>query len=233
MRADLWLLIVGSYLLGSVPAAYLVSRWVKGIDLRQYGSGTVSGSMVWEHVGPWAFLLVLALDVGKIIVPTWLALHLGFGQPAAAVAGLVAVVGHNWPLYLRLTGGRGVGGFVGMLLVLFPWGALWLVAFLAAGWMLGDSAPWLLASLLTLPLLGRYANGPDLIAPLTGAMIILTLIKRVEANRRPLPPPGPERLKVILRRLYLDRDIANHRDWLDRQPGEPPPESRPEGPEQG
>jgi hypothetical protein len=118
-----------------------------------------------------------------------------------------------------------------MLLVLYPWGALWLVAFLAVGWMLGDSAPWLLASLLTLPLLSHFAGGPDLIAPLAGVMIILSLIKRLEANRRPLPADSLERLKVILRRLYLDRDIADHREWIDRQPGGPPPKAEPEGSE--
>jgi hypothetical protein len=50
-------------------------------------------------------------------------------------------------------------------------------------------------------------------------MILITLAKRIEANRRPLPPPGAERLKVILRRAFLDRDIASHQEWIRRQPG--------------
>ena len=48
------LLIVGGYLLGSIPTAYLVGKWLKDLDLRRYGSGTVSGSMVFEHVAHWA-----------------------------------------------------------------------------------------------------------------------------------------------------------------------------------
>lgn len=219
MDVELVLLIIGSYLLGSIPAAYLLGRLVKGIDVRQYGSGTVSGSMVWEHVGRWAFVAVLLIDVGKIIVPTWLGVYLGLGKPVAALLGFAAIMGHNWPVFLGFTGGRGMGGYVGMLLVLFPWGALWIVALVAIGWRLGDSAPWCLASLLTLPLLGHFAGGPDMVAPLAGGMLLLALAKRLEANRRPLPPAGLERLKVILRRLYLDRDIANHQAWIDRKAG--------------
>jgi hypothetical protein len=52
-------------------------------------------------------------------------------------------------------------------------------------------------------------------------MVVLTLLKRLEANRRPLPPPGPERRRVILRRLVFDRDIASHEAWIHRRPEEP------------
>lgn len=214
------LLVAAGYLLGSIPAAYLFSKWTTGRDLRRYGSGTVSGSMVWEHVSRWAIVPVGLFDVGKTALPAWLGLQLGLGLPVAAVAGLAAVVGHNWPLYLRFTGGRGLGGFMGVLLVIFPWGFPWMLAFLAIGWRLGDSAPWALVSLATLPLLAHIVGGPGVVAPATGVMLLLTFAKRLEANRRPLPPPGPERLRVVLRRLFLDRDIASHADWIQRRPGE-------------
>ncbi|MGD9376141.1 MAG: hypothetical protein PVJ23_10195 [Anaerolineae bacterium] len=47
---------------------------------------------------------------------------------------------------------------------------------------------------------------------------MITLLKRLEANRRPLPPTGPERRRIIMRRLLLDRDLSNHKEWLQRQP---------------
>lgn len=225
------LLVIAGYLLGSIPAAYLVSKWAKGMDLRRYGSGTVSGSMVWEHVARWAIVPVGLFDLGKTALPAWLGLQLGLGLPVATAAGLAAVAGHNWPLYLRFTGGRGLGGFMGVLLVIFPWGFPWMLAFLAVGWLLGDSAPWALVSLVTLPLLAHIVGGSDIVAPATGAMLLLTFAKRVEANRRPLPPPGPERWRVVLRRLFLDRDIASHQDWIQRRPdddSEAPPDSAPE-----
>jgi glycerol-3-phosphate acyltransferase PlsY len=214
------LLIVAGYLLGSIPSAYLAGRWIKGLDLRHYGSGTVSGSMVWEHVARWVIVPVGLFDVGKTALPAWLGLQLGLGLPVAAAAGLAAVAGHNWPLYLRFIGGRGLGGFMGVLLVIFPWGFPWMLGFLAIGWRLGDSAPWALVSMVMLPLLAHLVGGPAVVAPTTGAMLLLTLVKRLEANRRPLPSPGAERRRVILRRLLLDRDIVSHRDWIQRQPGE-------------
>lgn len=214
------LLILGGYLLGSIPTAYLVSRWLKNLDLRRYGSGTVSGSMVYEHVAGWAVVPVGLFDMGKAALPAWLGLQGGLGVPVAAGAGMAAVAGHDWPVFLGFVGGRGLGSFMGILLVLFPWGFPWMLAFLAIGWLLGDSAPWALASLVTLPLLAYLTGGPAIVAALSGVMLLLTLTKRLEANRRPLPPPGRERRRVILRRLLLDRDIVSHADWIRRTPPE-------------
>jgi glycerol-3-phosphate acyltransferase PlsY len=212
------LLVVAGYLLGSIPTAYLASRWLKGRDLRRYGSGTVSGSMVFEHVARWAVVPVGLFDLFKAAFPAWLGLRLGLGTPVAAAAGMASVAGHNWPVFLRFTGGRGLGCFMGVLLVLFPWGFPWMLGFLTVGWLLGDSAPWALASLVLLPALSSLLGGSDVVAPACGAMLLLTLVKRLEANRRPLPLAGAERWRVILRRLILDRDIASHTDWIRQSP---------------
>ena len=217
------LLVLAGYLLGSIPTAYLAGKWLKRFDLRQYGSGTVSGSMVYEHVARWAVIPVGLFDIGKAALPAWLGLQMGLGPAVATAAGLAAVAGHNWPIFFHFTGGRGLGTFLGLLWVIFPWGFPWMLGFLAVGWLLGDSAPWALASLVTLPLFTYFVGGPDVVAPAAGAMLLLTLVKRLEANRRPLPPPGPERRKVILRRLFLDRDIASHKEWINRRPDKEPP----------
>lgn len=215
------MLIVGGYLLGSIPTAYLAGRWLGKLDLRHYGSGTVSGSMVYEHVARWAVVPVGLFDMAKAAFPAWLALQLGMGMPTAAAGGLAAVAGHNWPVFLRFTGGRGLGTFMGMLLPILPWGFPWMLAFLAVGWRLGDSAPWALSGIITLPLLSALIDDPGAVLPIAAGMLLLTLGKRLEANRRPLPRPGdPERLTVILRRVLFDRDIASHRDWIRRTPDE-------------
>ena len=220
------LLILGGYLLGSIPTAYLVGRLLAKRDLRRYGSGTVSGSMVYEHVARWAVVPVGLFDMAKAAFPAWLALYLEQGLPTAAAAGLAGVAGHNWPIFLRFTGGRGLGAFMGVLVVIFPWGFAWMLVFLAIGWRLGDSAPWALASLITLPIFSYLLDGPSVVAPATGVMLLLTLAKRLEANRRPLPSPGPERRRVILRRLLLDRDIASHSEWIRREPDDEPSSAR-------
>jgi glycerol-3-phosphate acyltransferase PlsY len=211
------LLILGAYLLGSIPSAYLAGKWIKGIDLRKYGSGTVSGSMVWEHVARWALFPVGIFDIFKAALPTWIGLQLGLGDGLAMAAGIAALVGHNWPIYLGFTGGRGLSPFLGAITVIFPWGFAWLLAFLAVGFFLGDSAPWALATLILLPLFNQVMNGPAVVNDAAVVMVILTIIKRLEANRRPLPTDQTERRKVLFRRVFLDRDIRSHQEWINRK----------------
>ena len=205
------------YLLGSIPTAFLAGKWIKGIDLREYGSGTVSGSMVYEHVGRFWVVPVGLFDVAKGAIPTWLALSLGYGEAVAALAGLAAAVGHNWPIFLKFTGGRGTSPYLGILLVLFPWGALWLLVFLGVGYALGDSAPFNLAGLVSMPLLVWRLDGLPVLYWTIGVMLLITLTKRLDANRRPLPPAGAERRKVIWLRLMFDRDIQDHKAWIHRR----------------
>ncbi|MGC8827678.1 MAG: glycerol-3-phosphate acyltransferase [Anaerolineae bacterium] len=210
-------LLIGSYLLGSIPTAYLFARWRKGIDLRQYGSGTVSGSMVWEHVARWGVAVVGLFDLGKAAFATWLGSHISL--PAAIAAGLAATIGHNWPVFLNFTGGRGLGCYMGMFLVIFPWGFPWMLGFLALGRLISrDSAPWALAALVSLPAFAWYMHQPPALIWGTVIMLILALIKRVEANRRPLPADPAERRRVLLYRLLLDRDIRDWHTWVRRTP---------------
>ena len=214
------LLILGGYLLGSIPTAYLAARATRHIDLRRYGSGTVSGSMVYEHVSHGMIVPVGLIDIAKAAIPTWLALEMGMGETISSLVGLAAVAGHNWPIYLGFTGGRGISPFLGMLIILLPWGFPWMLVFLAIGFLLGDSAPWTLFSLISMPFLIAWLKAPPILYLTVAGMLILTLIKRLEANLRPLPPPGPDRWRVIIRRLLLDRDILDHKEWIHRKPNQ-------------
>ena len=211
------LFILLGYLMGSIPTAYIAGKASKGIDLRQYGSGTVSGSMVWEHVGRWIIVPVGLFDIAKAAFPTWLAVRSGLGPVIAILTGLSAVAGHNWPIFLNFTGGRGLSPMLGMLLVFFPPGVIWLLIFLAIG-RLYEPPLLALLGLATLPLFSQWMGGPDYISVVALAMLILTFLKRLEANRRPLPENAADRRQVLLRRLFLDRDIANHEEWIRRTP---------------
>ena len=214
------LMVLFAYLLGSIPSGYLAGKWIKGIDLREYGSGTVSGSMVWEHVAKWAVFPVGIFDIFKGALPTWLSLKLGLSEQAAMVVGLAAVVGHNWPIYLNFQGGRGLSPFLGELFVLFPLGMLILLIGLGIGNRLKSPAVPLFTIIL-LPVFAALFDGPESMLWLALGMTAITILKRLEANGRPLPEDPQERHEVILRRIFLDRDIQDHEEWIRREPESP------------
>lgn len=213
-------IILFGYLLGSIPTAYLVGRALRGIDLRRYGSGTVSGTAVYYHVARPLVVAVGLFDIAKGALPTWLALRWDLGLPVAVVAGLAAVVGHNWPVFLGFVGGRGIGTFLGVLLVLFPWGFPWLLAWLALGRLARATAIGALLGLVSLPFLMRWMDQPSPVVLASVAMVVLTVVKRLEANRLPLPDDPAERRRVLWRRLWMDRDVARNEEWVHRVPGE-------------
>ena len=109
-----------SYLLGSVPWGYLLLRWRLGVDIREYGSGRTGMSNVLRTGGGKAAGLVLALDVAKGVLVVMLA-RVVIGATAAEVAaGLFALVGHNWPVFLQFRGGRGILTGLGGLSMMAP-----------------------------------------------------------------------------------------------------------------
>lgn len=111
---------IGGYLLGSIPFALLVTRWLRGVDLRSTGSGHAGATNVLRTAGPLAGLLVVVLDGGKGVLV--IALAAPWGPAAGAVAALAVVSGHCWPLFTGFRGGMGVATTGGVLLALWPLG---------------------------------------------------------------------------------------------------------------
>ncbi len=121
MTIFLWLgLIALAYLAGAVPFALIVGRLLRGIDIRQHGSGNVGATNVLRTVGIGPSLVVFAFDFAKGAFPVWLALQLSGSLLAATLCALAAVAGHNWSVYIRFTGGKGVTTSLGALYVLSP-----------------------------------------------------------------------------------------------------------------
>jgi len=112
--------IVCGYLLGSIPSAYLAARIKKGIDIRNVGSRTVGALNVYYEVGLAAGILVLLVDIGKGIAAVLLARWLGVDLVFQLLAGLAAVLGHIFPVFLKFNGGRGGATTIGVLLILLP-----------------------------------------------------------------------------------------------------------------
>lgn len=129
-------IVAASYLLGAVPFGYLIGRWAKGIDIRQHGSGNIGATNLGRTVGWKWFPLALALDFAKGALPVALVSHGGLPleaaplavQETAACAGLAAMLGHLFSVYLGFKGGKGVATGAGVIGVLLPWPTLFACA---------------------------------------------------------------------------------------------------------
>jgi glycerol-3-phosphate acyltransferase PlsY len=117
-------LVLGAYLVGAAPTGLLLIRLLRGVDLRRYGSGNVGATNVFRVAGLPLAVLVLLLDMAKGALPVLLAGRWAPTPVAAALAGAAAIAGHNWSVFLRLGGGKGVATTFGVLAVLSPWAAL-------------------------------------------------------------------------------------------------------------
>lgn len=111
-------LILLSYVVGSVPAGYMVVRASRGMDVRRYGSGNVGAINVLRAAGPVAAVCVMAIDIAKGAVPVVVAQALGAPAGVVMACALVAIIGHNWSVFLGFNGGKGVATTLGAVLAL-------------------------------------------------------------------------------------------------------------------
>ncbi len=127
-----WLLLLVSYLLGSIPFAYLIARAGRGVDLLHVGSGNPGATNVLRVAGPGAAVVVLALDVGKGYLPILVGKTLDVSPWFLGGMGLSAVLGHAFSVFLRFRGGKGVATAAGVFAaVSLPAVAVSLVIFVA------------------------------------------------------------------------------------------------------
>ena len=122
MIANYLLVIPIAYLLGSIPSGYLAARWLAGIDIREHGSGSTGATNVLRHVGKTPALIVFIVDVFKGSAAVLVAKQLlgGDAHGWLVAAGLLALAGHIWPIWLKGKGGKAVATGLGMLLGLLP-----------------------------------------------------------------------------------------------------------------
>jgi glycerol-3-phosphate acyltransferase PlsY len=117
------LLCVGAYVAGSIPFGPVIAR-AKGVDLRTVGSGNIGATNVARALGKGWAIVVLLLDAAKGFVPVALGKHLGLRPQQVALAGLAAIVGHMFTVFLRGRGGKGVATSLGVAFALSPLAAL-------------------------------------------------------------------------------------------------------------
>ena len=124
---ELIILLIISYLTGSLPTSIIISRGAKNIDIRDHGSGNAGATNVYRVLG-WKYaLIVLFLDIFKAWLPTAIyatKIFQGISIPDIGfiqiLCGFSAVFGHTYPIFAGFKGGKGVGSLIGVLLALFP-----------------------------------------------------------------------------------------------------------------
>ena len=167
------------YLLGSIPSGYLAGRWCKGLDLRELGSGSTGATNVLRQVGKGPALVVFVIDVSKgaaaVVLASAITQGHTFGDWVEVMAGLTALTGHIWPVWLGFKGGKAVATGFGMFL-----GLAWPVGLACFGVFLATLSLSRMVSLssvvgaISLPLLMAAGDGSN--ADLTVALLAMALV---------------------------------------------------------
>ncbi|MDD4910012.1 MAG: glycerol-3-phosphate 1-O-acyltransferase PlsY [Candidatus Omnitrophica bacterium] len=208
--SKVFLAVIISYLIGSIPTAYIFGRLVKGVDIREYGSGNVGATNAFRVLGKLPGAIVLLLDIFKgLFVVVFLA---GYLMPSAdilsantfrIVTGICAISGHNWTIFLNFKGGKGVAASLGVLIgicVMNP--SLWIVIGLS---LLVWLTVFLLSRIISLSSIAASAALPVFTALFKSSpeLLILSLLLcalslwRHKANIKRLIEGSEPRLKTL------------------------------------
>jgi glycerol-3-phosphate acyltransferase PlsY len=216
------LLIIAAYLLGSIPVSYLVGK-SRGVDLRKHGTQQVGGGNLWRTASKRLGLTVGMWDFFKGMLMVLVAWRLDLDAGQQLAVGLGAVVGHNWPVFLRFHGGRGIATCLGIIIILpfvndiTPWAS---VAFFAAAILTiiftHRSPVPILIGMLMLPIVSAIFQ--ESLSVIMGflAMALIVIIKRLTAQ-----PATEARTigmgRLLWNRLLYDRDIGDRKTWVQRK----------------
>jgi len=191
-----------AYLLGSIPTGYLVAR-ARGVDIRSAGSGNIGATNALRVLGKGWGMLVLLADFAKglaacLVVPAGmiLLLNLSSVDRSTAALGLVAavctVLGHNFPVWLRFKGGKGIATTAGALAALVPWAlliglAVWIILFAATRYVSLGS----LAAAVAIPVATWFTTSNRTLTCVTTALGVMAIFKHRSNIQRLLAGTEP------------------------------------------
>lgn len=112
----IFLYFIISYLIGSIPGGYMVAKLSKGIDIRKYGSGNAGTTNVLRVLGKKYAIITFIFDAAKGLLVVSILAGLGYAPIYVILAGILVIVGHNWPVFFGFKGGRGIATSIGVLL---------------------------------------------------------------------------------------------------------------------
>lgn len=193
--------IVVAYLIGSIPFAYIAGRLLKGIDIRQVGGGNIGAVNTAREIGLVPGLLVLVADIAKGALAVLIALWLDVSLVLVFVAGFAAVVGHNWPVFLKFRGGKGAATTIGVLFALTPVAsAITLILIVAIIVITSNVRLAVVVGLAVLPIIIWQINGSGMLITYSVIMFLFLGIRSLPSTREAMAKTGDKK------KLIFDRD---------------------------
>ncbi len=227
MVTEFILLIIGGYLMGAIPAAYLAARWTRGIDLRQHGSGNIGGANLVKTGARWIAVIVGLFDTFKAMPAVWVAHLVGLDLTQQVIIGIAAVIGHNWPVYLRFSGGRGISTIMGVAFIVplvngyIPWSLIaFLVIMIINLFTVRNIPVGIGISVAVMPIVSWAVGEPLEITLGFVAMFVIMVIRRLTPRRTQISASVTTG-ELLLNRLLFDRDIRDREIWINQQRAKP------------
>lgn len=202
-----------AYVLGSISPAYLAGWFIAGVDLRYLGSGNVGGANLYSTVRRWLVIPVGIAEVAKGAGAVLLARAAEFDAGAQMVAGVFALIGHNWSVFLGFRGGRGTGVIIGVLLLLAPLQLGLFATSAILGLVLHITPIGVLLGLTLTPISALFSGQHISVFLGCSAILMVIVAKRLLGNEG---PTWRWDWQVVLLRLLFDRDVRSRDEWLSR-----------------
>ncbi|MFA5746458.1 MAG: glycerol-3-phosphate acyltransferase [Candidatus Paceibacterota bacterium] len=202
----IFLALTASYLMGSFPSGYLISKKVAKKNILEVGWKKSSGSNVYKNIGRFAGIATGLIDISKGVLAIWLAQYLGLGQWGQIFCGLAAVIGHNWSVFLGFAGGRGIGTFGGALAAFSPWLFAWAVLLFAASSLVWTGSIGTILAFFLSAWLAFNVYGSPSAGWFSLLVMVPVFIKRLSPIKEVIHASGEGKTKLIKNRLIFDQD---------------------------
>lgn len=228
MTATAIIVVIAAYFWGAIPVTHLAVKVLRGVDLREYGSGSVGPSNAAHLVGRRTAIAIGVLEVLKGAAPIWLAQALDLEISQQIAAGVACIVGHNWSVWIRFKGGRGMSILLGVLLAVARLELLLVTIIALFGIAFWGSVPLFLGlSAALLPMWSWLLERSEAYILGLGLMVVAIIVKRLLGNEL------PERwnARIIFYRLFFDRDVRDRDEWVRRGIEAKPAAEKPPPPE--
>ena len=232
MWPKLIVMLVASYLVGSITAAYFLTKLVKGVDIRRVGTGTVGSSNVATTTSKGLAVPIALFDMLKGMLMFWIAGRIGLPVAGQMAAGFFTIIGHNWSLYIGFKGGKGMITTLGIIFMVSPLLGVIILFIAYSPAIKRHMAEGVAVALLSIPIwtwfgwnwlhMALFGHSQTITIddrlPVTLgfiAMVVMAYAKRLFGPRVEISKGVPTG-ELLLNRLLFDRDIRNRKAWINR-----------------